>query len=348
MAVPLSVLDLAPVSTGHTRSEALNQSLDLAIAAEQAGYFRYWMAEHHGSPTFMSSATALLLGRAAEHTSTIRLGSGGVMLPNHAPLMVAEYYGTLATIYGDRIDLGLGRAPGTDPVTAAELKRGDADLRDFSQDVQKLQKYLAPAEPGGFKGVSGAEAGVLGVSVKPYQLRRTIRAIPGEGTQVPLWVLGSSTGGAQVAAELGLPFSFASHFAPGHINAALQVYREKFNSLAETAEIPQPRVMAGINVMVCEDANEAHFQFTTNTKLRSDLFFGMSRPLTAPRADRVDRKKAEGVDPTAFVGNPAQVVEKIDEFVTEHGIDELIVTCYAFDPETRRTSYELLAKEYLG
>ncbi|MDO5723066.1 MAG: LLM class flavin-dependent oxidoreductase [Flaviflexus sp.] len=348
MAVPLSVLDLAPVSTGSTRAAALNNSLKLAIAAEQAGYFRYWMAEHHGSPTFMSSATSLLLGRAAEHTSTIRLGSGGVMLPNHAPLMVAEYYGTLATIYGDRIDLGLGRAPGTDPVTAAELKRGDADLRDFTQDVTKLQRYLAPAEPGGFKGVSGAEAGVLGISVKPYQLRRNIRAIPGEGTQVPLWVLGSSTGGASVAAELGLPFSFASHFAPGHMSAALATYRENFNAMAETAEIPGPRVMAGINVMVCEDTHEAHFQFTTNTKLRSDLFFGQSRPLAAPRADRVDRTKAEGINPTAFVGNPAEVAEKIDTFVTEHAIDELIITCYAFDPEIRLASYELLAKEYLG
>ncbi|BDZ59780.1 MsnO8 family LLM class oxidoreductase [Barrientosiimonas endolithica] len=192
--MPLSVLDLVPVASGTGAREAINQSLKLARLADSLGYQRYWYAEHHNSVAFASSATSLLIGRAAEHTERIRLGSGGVMLPNHSPLMVAEYYGTLAEMYGDRIDLGLGRAPGTDPITAAALRRGAATTDTFVQDVVDLHRYLAPRDE--------------------EQLRQQVRALPGQGTQVPLWMLGSSLDGAAVAAYLGLPYAFASHFAP--------------------------------------------------------------------------------------------------------------------------------------
>lgn len=344
---PLSILDLAPTSTGRTRKDALDDSLRLAQVAEQAGYQRYWMAEHHGSATFMSSATALLLGRAAEHTSSIRVGSGGVMLPNHAPLMVAEYYGTLATLYPGRIDLGLGRAPGTDPVTAAELRRGGADLNDFAVDVLKLQRFFSGSDEVGVDpGVSGAQASVLGMSVKPHQLHRTVRAIPGEGTHVPLWMLGSSTGGAQVAAELGLPFSFASHFAPTQISAALQVYRSRFKADAETAQVDRPVVMAGVNVMVADTEKEAQYQATTHKKLQSQLRFGSTGPLQAPSWDKVETWSNPGIDPTHIVGTPAMVAEKIGQFVEAFSLDEVIVTCYAFDPAVREKALVSLADEW--
>ena len=349
MTASLSILDLAPTSTGRTRKDALDDSLRLAQAAEQAGYRRFWLAEHHGSATFMSSATALLIGRAAEHTSTIRVGSGGVMLPNHAPLMVAEYYGTLATLYPERIDLGLGRAPGTDPVTAAELRRGRSDLNDFAADVLKLQNFFAGNDDVGVDpGVSGAQASVLGLSVRPYQIHRSVRAIPGEGTNVPLWMLGSSTGGAQVAAELGLPFSFASHFAPTQISAALQVYRNGFKADAETAQVTAPTVMAGVNVMVADTEKEAQFLATTHKKLQSQLRFGSTGPLQAPSWDGVETRTSPGIDPTLIVGTPVTVAEKIDQFAQAFSLDEVIVTCYAFDPAIREKALVSLADEWNG
>lgn len=347
MTTPLSVLDLAPTSTGRTRKDALDDSVRLAQVAEQAGFKRFWLAEHHGSATFMSSATALLIGRAAEHTSTIRVGSGGVMLPNHAPLMVAEYYGTLATLYPDRIDLGLGRAPGTDPVTAAELRRGKAELNDFAADVLKLQNFFSGSDEVSIApGVSGAQASVLGASVRPYQIHRAVRAIPGEGTNVPLWMLGSSTGGAQVAAELGLPFSFASHFAPTQISAALQVYRNGFKAEAETAQVDKPTVMAGVNIMVAETEKEAQFQATTHKKLQSQLRFGSTGPLQAPTWEGVETWSNPGIDPTHIVGTPASVAEKIGQFAEAFSLDEVIVTCYAFDPAVREKALVRLSQEW--
>ena len=347
MTTPLSVLDLAPTSTGRTRKDALDDSVRLAQTAEQAGFKRFWLAEHHGSATFMSSATALLIGRAAEHTSTIRVGSGGVMLPNHAPLMVAEYYGTLATLYPDRIDLGLGRAPGTDPVTAAELRRGKSELNDFAADVLKLQNFFSGSDEVSIDpGVSGAQASVLGTSVRPHQIRRAVRAIPGEGTNVPLWMLGSSTGGAQVAAELGLPFSFASHFAPTQISAALQVYRNGFKADAETAQVDKPTVMAGVNIMVAETEKEAQFQATTHKKLQSQLRFGSTGPLQAPTWEGAETWSNPGIDPTHIVGTPGSVAEKIGQFVEAFSLDEVIVTCYAFDPAVREKALVSLAQEW--
>lgn len=347
MTVPLSVLDLAPTSTGRTRKQALDDSLRLAQTVEQAGYNRYWMAEHHGSATFMSSATALLLGRAAEHTSTIRVGSGGVMLPNHAPLMVAEYYGTLATIHGDRVDLGLGRAPGTDPVTAAELRRGGSDLNDFAADVLKLTNFFSGSDSVGVdEGVSGAQASVLGLSVSPSRFHRTVRAIPGEGTNVPLWMLGSSTGGAQVAAELGLPFSFASHFAPQQMSAALQTYRSRFKADADTAQVEKPTVMAGVNIMVAETEREAQYQATTHKNMQEQLRFGAAGPLQEPTWDMVETWSNPGIDPTHIIGTPDTVAQKINEFVDAFSLDEVIVSCYAFDPAVREKALTDLAKEW--
>lgn len=344
--VPLSVLDLAPASDGLGRRAALDDALSLAVLAEDVGYRRYWMAEHHGSQTFMSSATSLLLGRAAEHTSTIRLGSGGVMLPNHSPLMVAEYYGTLATIYGPRFDLGLGRAPGTDPVTAAALRRGSAQINDFAADVASLLTYLAPAEVNPDNRLSGAEAAALGIQPRPAQLHARVRAIPGEGTVVPLWMLGSSTGGAQVAATLGVPFSFASHFAPKYLAQALHVYRTHFDATAPTAQVSDSYVMAGVNVLVAPSQSEADELFTSYQMMKARLRRGVAGPLVRPQKNHVINRDGGTLDPTAYVGPPERIVDEIDTFVETYDLDEVIVTSYAWDPILRRRSYQLLAEAW--
>ena len=221
------------------RSTAFDHTRTLAADVDRLGYKRLWVAEHHGSTTFMASASSVVLADLAHHTERIRLGSGGVMLPNHAPLMVAEYYGTLATLYGDRFDLGIGRAPGTDPMTAAALRRGEPDLNSFASDVVAIIDLLG----------------------EPRSLPGGVRAIPGEGTNVPVWMLGSSTGGAQVAAALGLPYSFASHFAPQQIREALQVYREHFQADVRTAQVDRPTVMAGANVVIADTQAEAERLF---------------------------------------------------------------------------------------
>ncbi|MDO5728442.1 MAG: LLM class flavin-dependent oxidoreductase [Actinomycetaceae bacterium] len=344
--MPLSVLDLAPASEGLGRKAALDDSLTLAVEAEDTGYYRYWMAEHHGSQTFMSSATALLLGRAAEHTSTIRLGSGGVMLPNHSPLMVAEYYGTLATIYGERFDLGLGRAPGTDPITAAALRRGSADLNDFAGDIARLVSYLSPSPVNSDNRLSGAEAAALGIQPSPSHIHRHVRAIPGEGTRVPLWMLGSSTGGAQVAASLGLPFSFASHFAPKYLGQALATYRAYFQANPDTAQVEQPHTMAGVNVLVAPTQSEADELFTSYQLMKARLRRGAAGPLGRPQPTHTIDRTKQSLDPTAFVGPPDRVVDAIDEMVESYELDEVIVTSYAWDPQLRRRSYRLLAQAW--
>lgn len=327
--VPLSVLDLAPRSQGMTPRQALQESTRLAQEADALGYHRFWMAEHHGSETFMSSATALLLGHVAQHTRDIRLGSGGVMLPNHSPLMVAEYYGTLATLYGDRFDLGLGRAPGTDPMTAAALARSSGQLNDFASEVASLQAYLGDPEPG-----------------------TRVRAIPGEGTHVPLWMLGSSTGGAQVAAALGLPFSFASHFAPDQLREALLVYRDRFRADAQTAQVDRPTTMAGVNVLVAPTQEEADHLFTSAQLMAIRIRSGQPAPVDPPVDDLADVVPtqllglAQAHQAARAVGTPETVVERLEAFATEHDLDELVVTTYTYDPELRRRSYRLLAEAW--
>ncbi|MDT3766812.1 LLM class flavin-dependent oxidoreductase [Gleimia hominis] len=351
--IPISILDLSPTSQGRTRKNALDDSLELVQLAEQCGYRRYWMAEHHGSRTFMSSATSLLLTRAAEHTSTIRVGAGGVMLPNHTPLMVAEYYGTLATIYGDRIDLGLGRAPGTDPVTARALHRSSADLNDFADSVAQLRAYLGPVPDDSDEGLSGAEAAVLGVQANPRVVHRKVRAIPGEGTQVPLWMLGSSLGGAQVAAALGLPYSFASHFAPKLLKPAAQTYRAYFDAQAAGTPDAAPYLMPAVNVVVAPTKQEADYLMTTQLQAQSGLIHGRLDKLAPPREDWVvqDRpipKDAPGgVDPTYITGAPEQVVDQLEAFAADVEADELMVVTNVWDPTLRRRSYELLAQAWV-
>ncbi len=321
--VPLSVLDLVPVSQGHSRHDAFEASAALARAADRLGYARYWVAEHHGSETFMASATSLVLGFLAERTERIRLGSGGVMLPNHSPLMVAEYYGTLATIHGARFDLGLGRAPGTDPMTAAALQRHHGELDTFAHDVDDLRGYLG--DPGDSR----------------------VRAIPGQGTHVPLWMLGSSLGGAQVAAALGLPYAFASHFAPDSLDQALALYRDHFTP---SAEQPEPHTMAGVNVLVAPSQQEADYLFTTSQLMRVRIRTGQLAPLDPPVDDlgEVVHESAryllgDASGPATMVGTPDAVVAKLEAFVEHTGVDELIVTTYTHDPALRIRSFELLA-----
>lgn len=327
--VPLSVLDLVPVASGTSTAEALHRSLELARQVDDLGYRRLWYAEHHGTPAFASSATSLLIGRAAEHTTRIRLGSGGVMLPNHSPLMVAEYYGTLAEMYGDRIDLGLGRAPGTDPVTAAALRRGQATTDTFVQDVAELHHYLSPRDD------TGGPARVT--------------ALPGQGTQVPLWMLGSSLDGAAVAAALGLPYAFASHFAPQLRHQAIALYRERFSTDAVTAQVEQPYVVAGVNVLVAPTDEEAAFLFTTAQQMAAGIRTGRRVKLQPPVDDLA---AAVGPQVAAFVddfqavravGSPQTVVAQLEATVADLGADELIVTTYTYDPAMRARSFALLA-----
>ncbi|HLS14253.1 MAG TPA: MsnO8 family LLM class oxidoreductase [Beutenbergiaceae bacterium] len=251
------------------------------------------------------------------------------MLPNHATLMVAEHYGTLATLYGDRFDLGLGRAPGTDPVTAAALRRGNPELDTFAQDVAELADYLGEAKKDA-----------------------KVRAFPGQGTNVPMWMLGSSVGGAQVAAALGLPFSFASHFAPEMMTEALRLYRENFNAGAPTAQVDRPRVMAGIGALVAPTQEEADYLFTTYQLMSVRIRTGQAAPLDAPVQDLSTVlppqlvQIADEVMGINAVGPPQKVAGQLQDFADEHDLDELIVTTYTHDPELRRRSFQLLAQEW--
>ena len=329
--VPLSALELVPVSDGMTRTEAFEHTRALATDLDRLGYERLWVAEHHGSTTFMASATSVILADLAHHTQRIRLGSGGVMLPNHVPLMAAEYYGTLATLYGDRFDLGIGRAPGTDPMTAAALRRGNPDLAAFAGDVVAIIDLLD----------------------EPRSLPGGVRAIPGEGTRVPIWMLGSSTGGAQVAAALGLPYSFASHFAPQQMREALSVYREHFDASARTAQIDAPRVMAGVNVLIADTQAEAERLFTTAQQMRVHLRTGQLGPLLPPVDDLASVIPSGALEfagrpdgAATFVGTAEMVRDRLAGFVAEHALDEVIVATYTFDPAHRRESYAALAETW--
>ena len=317
--VPLSVLDLVPVPSGSTPREAIASSVRGARAAEAAGYRRFWIAEHHNARNIASSATTVLMGHIAGATESIRVGSGGVMLPNHAPLRVAEDIGTLATIYPDRIDLGLGRAPGTDPMTARELRRGGSDVADFATDIRELQRYLAPVRP---------EARIV--------------AYPGQGTNVPMYVLGSSTAGASVAAMLGMPFAAASHFAPFQLAEAIEVYRSGFRADAPTATIDEPFVMVAANTMAADSVEEAEFQFSVVQRMFLDIGRGGSRrPLPEPvrnpeaGASMIEWERVKATLRCSFVGTPDMVVDGLERFAGETGADEIITVTYSHDPAVR-------------
>jgi len=328
MKTPLSVLDLAPIVEGSDAATALRHSLDLARHVEAWGYRRYWVAEHHNMDGVASSATAVLVGHIAGGTKTIRVGSGGVMLPNHAPLVVAEQFGTLATLYPGRIDLGLGRAPGTDRLTMRALRRHLASSDEeegFPRDVVELQGYLSDA---------AAE--------------QPVRAIPGVGTKVPIWLLGSSLYSAQLAAYLGLPFAFASHFAPDLLLQALEIYRATYRP---SADWPEPHVMVGINVVVADSDDEAARLFTSIQQ----RFLGMQRGRRGPLPRPIDPAAMEamwtaqekgGVQrmlAATAVGSLKSVREQLDSIVDKTAANELIVAGAIHDHAARLHSYELLA-----
>ena len=352
--VPLNILELAPLSTGMTRKEALDTSLNLAKNADRLGYTRLWVAEHHGSQVFMCSASSVIITRALENTKRLRVGAGGVMLPNWAPLTVAETYGTLYTIYEGRVDLGLGRAPGTEPATARALHRGSSEPAYFEEDLEELASYLSDQKSVVHSGVvSGAEASILGIEVigvdRPFT---RVRAIPGEGTAIPMWMLSSSSAGAKVAADLGMPYVFAGHFAPYNIDEAVEIYRREFNAKAPTAMVDHPVVMMGMNVMCNEDEAEAKYQFTTTYQVQGNVLSGRPGTLTPPTDDldaTLGEKLADRVralPSISAVGTPEQVAEKMDWVSRKYMVDEIITVTHAYDPEVRIHSLELVAKEW--
>jgi luciferase family oxidoreductase group 1 len=322
-SVPLSVLDLAPVPAGSTSRQALADTIALARSVEELGYGRFWVAEHHGMPGVASSAPAVLIGAIAAATSTIRVGSGGVMLPNHAPLVVAEQFGTLASLHPGRIDLGLGRAPGSDPITADALRRDPAAGDRFPHDVLELLHYFDPAEPG-----------------------QTVRAVPGAGLDVPVWILGSSLFGAELAAHLGLPYAFASHFAPQAMPQAVALYRARFRP---SARLGAPYVLLGVNVVAAETDDEARRLFTSAQQAFVNLRRGTPGPLPPPvdgyvdRLGPADRAVLAQVLATAVVGSPGTVRDGLAAFAARTGADELMVTTQVYDHAARLRSYAIVA-----
>jgi|UniRef100_UPI00404A19F0 luciferase family oxidoreductase group 1 len=319
-----SILDLSPIHEGGTATEALQRSLDLAQLAETLGYQRYWVAEHHNMPGIASAATAVVIGHLAAGTKTIRVGSGGVMLPNHAPLVIAEQFGTLAALFPGRIDLGLGRAPGTDQYTARALRRGKADTSDrFPQDVAELQDYFRPAQPG-----------------------QAVQAVPGAGQDVPIWLLGSSLFSAQLAAQMGLPFAFASHFAPDLLMEALEVYRGNFNP---SKSLAQPHAMACIGVYAADTDREAARLFTSLQQSFLNLRRGTPGQLPPPVDDMgtvwslLESRMVNHAFREAVVGDPATVKRGLADFVERTGVNELMVTSAIFDHAARRHSFEIIA-----
>lgn len=322
----LSILDLVRVTRGCTPTEALNNARDLAAHAEGWGYRRFWVAEHHNIPSIASAATSVVIGHIAAGTTRIRVGAGGIMLPNHSPLVIAEQFGTLAHLFPGRIDLGLGRAPGTDQMTLRALRRSPAAAEHFPQDVLELQALLGPAQP-----------------------KQAIRATPGEGTQVPLWVLGSSTFGASLAAEFGLPYAFASHFAPAQLMDALEIYHRNFRP---SAQLERPHAMAGINVIAADTDEEARRLATTQQMSFVNLFRGV-RQLSQPPIDDMDsywspaeKAQVQNLMSRSVVGAPDTVRAGIEAFVAETGVDELMVVSDIYDHAARLHSFELIAAVY--
>lgn len=320
----LSVLDLAPVPEGSGPAQSLANTFDLARHAEQYGYKRYWLAEHHNMAGIASAATAVVIGHVAGGTSTIRVGAGGIMLPNHSPLVIAEQFGTLAALFPGRIDLGLGRAPGTDMLTARALRRNlEASVDTFPQDVIELMNYFRPAEEG-----------------------QRVRAVPGEGQDVPVWILGSSLYGAQLAAMLGLPYAFASHFAPAELDNALEVYRSRFQP---SEHLEKPYVMLGINVIAAPTDAEAKLLFTSLQQAFVNLRSGRPGKLPPPvegyetAIDPQARAMLGHALSQAVVGSPETVRRGIEAFIRRTGADELMVTAQIFDHPARVRSFEILA-----
>ena len=323
--IPFSVLDLSPINQGATAGDALRNTLRLAQQAEQYGYQRFWLAEHHNMKGIASAATSIVIAHVAGGTKTIRVGSGGIMLPNHAPLVIAEQFGTLESLFPGRIDLGLGRAPGTDRATMRALRRDMAASTDqFPQDVQELQAYFEPAEPG-----------------------QVIRAVPGAGLRVPLWLLGSSLFSAQLAAMLGLPFAFASHFAPDQMMQALQIYRSRFEP---SQQLQKPHAMLTINVLAADTDEEARHQFTSQQQAFVNHQRGTPGQVPPPIDDfssYCSPAERAGVDHTlgqSIVGSAATLENRLREFLARTQPDELMVTAHIYDQQTRLHSLKLIAE----
>jgi len=321
--VPYSLLDLAPIVQGSNARQALLNSRTLAQAAEQEGYQRFWLAEHHNMTGIASAATAVVIGYVAEGTKQIRVGSGGIMLPNHSPLMVAEQFGTLASLYPGRIDLGLGRAPGTDQLTIQALRRYHDSVDQFPRDVQELQYYFQPATPD-----------------------QAVRAVPGEGLKVPIWLLGSSLFSAQLAAALGLPFAFAAHFAPDHLQQALDLYRSRFRP---SEQLSSPWCMAAIPLYAAETDEEARYLMTSVQQQFVALRRGTPGPLKPPvenlskQYSAAELAAASHALREAVVGGPEQVREGIRAFVKRTGVNEIMFSAHIYDQEKRVQSVRIAA-----
>lgn len=324
-SIPFSILDLAPIPQGSDAAQALANSLNLAQHAEKWGYKRFWLAEHHNMSGIASAATSVVIGYIAGGTQKIRVGSGGIMLPNHAPLVIAEQFGTLETLYPGRIDLGLGRAPGTDQITARALRR-DANRADsFPQDVVELQSYFAPATP-----------------------NQRVRAVPGSGLKIPLWLLGSSVYSASLAGTLGLPFAFASHFAPDLLMQALEIYRAHFEP---STTLSKPYAMFAVNVFAADSEPEARRLFTSVQQSFVNLRRGTPGMLPPPLEDPENRPWADyeqqNIDHAlafSFVGTPETIQPELQNLIDQTGADELIITAMIHDHRARLHSFELGAQ----
>jgi luciferase family oxidoreductase group 1 len=321
--IPLSVLDLAPIIEGGSAADAFRNSLDLAQHAERWGYRRFWLAEHHSMPGVASAATSIVIGHVAAGTTTIRVGAGGIMLPNHSPLVIAEQFGTLASLYPGRIDLGVGRAPGSDQLTSRALRRNPAAADTFPQDVVELMGYFSAVQPG-----------------------QVVRAVPGAGLEVPVWILGSSLFGASLAAALGLPFAFASHFAPAMMDQALEIYRTRFEP---SAQLEKPHVMLGLNVFGADTDDDARRLFTSLQQAFINLRRGRPGPLPPPSEHFVEqilpheKQMLAEMLSAAVVGDPGTVRRGIAAFAARTGADELMLTSQAYDHKARLRSFEIAA-----
>jgi len=322
--IPFSILDLAPITEGGDAAQSFRNTLDLARHAERWGYQRFWLAEHHGMPGIASAATAVLIGHVAGGTSTIRVGAGGIMLPNHSPLVIAEQFGTLESLFPGRIDLGLGRAPGSDQLTARALRRNLAsDADQFPQDVVELMDYFSATQ------------------------RHAVRAVPGAGLKVPIWILGSSLFGAQLAAALGLPYAFASHFAPAQMMQAIALYRSTFRP---SAHLEKPYVMLGFNVFAADTEEEAQFLATSMQQAFVNLRSGHPKRLQPPmegylnRIGPQERALLDQVLSCAAIGSRDTVKRILKNFIEQTGADELMITSQIFDHPARLRSYEITAE----
>jgi luciferase family oxidoreductase group 1 len=323
--VSFSILDLAPIVQGSTASDALRNTLDLAQHAERWGYHRYWLAEHHNMPGIASSATSVVIGHVAAGTSSIRVGSGGIMLPNHAPLVIAEQFGTLEALFPGRIDLGLGRAPGSDMLTARALRRTlGSDGDTFPQDLVELMGYF-----------------------KPRQSARAVRAVPGEGLEVPIWLLGSSDFSARLAADMGLPFSFASHFAPDYLLPALQLYRSLFRP---SPQLDRPYAMVAVNAILADTDEEAEYLATSLLQQFVNLVRRIPGMLPPPVEDVLSVASSEELNAAtrmaryAAVGSPSTARKRLQEILAETQADEIIVSGHIYEHAKRLRSFELLAE----